>query len=94
MQPANENGIIVTAAAIGVNNSQGRMAFDETVAVFDVDVSVNTLPFCCSLLIPPSVDEYLSGTGNRGGPLVTTANQTVQSDLRLYTSDNNVTMER
>ena len=42
----------------------------------------------------PRVQQYVSGTGNRGGPLVTTANKTVQSDLRLYESDNNVTIER
>ncbi|KAJ3970788.1 heme peroxidase [Lentinula raphanica] len=38
------------------------------------------------------VNEYLEGTGKRGGPLVTTDNVTVRSDLRLYESDNNATM--
>lgn len=39
-----------------------------------------------------SVKEYLSGTGQQGGPLVTSATQSVRSDLRLYSSDNNKTM--
>lgn len=57
-----------------------------------------------------SVYEYLSGSGQRGGmsgllilwfhltsvsgPLVTTGNVTTRSDLRMFTSDNNVTMTR
>ena len=41
----------------------------------------------------PRLQQYLSGTGNRGGPLVTTANKTVQSDLRLFESDHNATIE-
>ena len=40
------------------------------------------------------VNQYLEGTGQRGGPLVTTSNVTVQSDLRLYLSDHNETMKR
>ncbi|KAL9123889.1 MAG: hypothetical protein Q9217_006724 [Psora testacea] len=61
-----------------LDGSDGRIAFDETVAGFDV----------------APVTEYLKGTGAKGGPLVTTTNTTVQSDLRLYTSDNNSTMQR
>ncbi|KAF2735068.1 heme peroxidase [Polyplosphaeria fusca] len=39
------------------------------------------------------VQEYLTGTGKRGGPLVTTKNVTMQSDLRIFKSDNNVTVK-
>jgi hypothetical protein len=39
------------------------------------------------------VHEYIDWTGNRGGPLVTTDNITTQSDLRLYESDGNATMQ-
>ena len=52
--------------------------FDETQAVFDVD----------------TVTDYVQGTGDLGGPLVTTSNVTVQSDLRLYNSDKNATMKQ
>ncbi len=38
------------------------------------------------------VREYIDGTGNRGGPLVTSFNETSRSDLRLYESDGNATM--
>jgi hypothetical protein len=50
--------------------------FDSTVDVFD----------------PLVVHEYLNGTGNQGGPLVTSFNVSSRSDLRLYESDNNATM--
>ena len=40
-----------------------------------------------------SVTDYLQGTGAKGGPLITTTNKTVQSDLRLYSSDQNQTMQ-
>jgi hypothetical protein len=36
--------------------------------------------------------EYLNWTGNKGGPLVTSHNDTMNSDLRLYESDKNATM--
>lgn len=45
-------------------------------AIFDTDV----------------LSEYLDGTGNAGGPLVTSFNVSSRSDLRLYESDNNATM--
>ncbi|MCJ1466608.1 hypothetical protein MMC07_005228 [Pseudocyphellaria aurata] len=69
---------VVSEAAVGPNNADGRAPFDESVAAFDVKV----------------VNEYLSGTGDRGGALVTTSNKTVQSDLRLYLSDKNATMKK
>ncbi|KAF8320733.1 heme peroxidase [Clavulina sp. PMI_390] len=68
---------VVTADAVTANNTGGGINFDSTKGVFDINV----------------VNEYLTGTGQRGGPLVTTANVTVQSDLRLFTSDKNVTMK-
>lgn len=37
--------------------------------------------------------EYIDWNGNRGGPLVTTDNITTRSDLRLYESDGNATMQ-
>ena len=58
--------------------SDGRVAFDRTVSGFD----------------NAHVTEYLDGSGEKGGPLVTTTNTTVQSDLRLFSSDNNATMQR
>ncbi|KAJ6509857.1 heme peroxidase [Mycena vulgaris] len=67
----------VPESAVTPNNTGGGIHFDATPAVFDVDV----------------LNEYLSGTGQRGGPLVTTENITVRSDLRLYLSDNNVTLQ-
>ncbi|KAM0799909.1 heme peroxidase [Usnea florida] len=85
---------IVPASAVGPDNSGGRIAFDDTVAKNDIDVLVPPFRLCPNIrLTQPRVQEYLSGTGNRGGPLVTTANKTVQSDLRLYESDNNVTIQ-
>lgn len=68
---------VVPASAVSPTDTDGRLAFDETVAVFDVD----------------TVTDYVSGTGDKGGPLVTTTNVTVQSDLRLYTADQKVTMK-
>jgi hypothetical protein len=38
------------------------------------------------------VTEYLAGTTKN--PLVVNSNQTVLSDLRIFSSDNNVTMNR
>jgi hypothetical protein len=39
------------------------------------------------------VSEYLNGSGRAGGPLVTTANVTFRSDLRIFSSDNNATIK-
>ena len=69
---------IIPESAIGVDNAAGRIAFDDTVANFDNNV----------------VQDYISGTGNRGGPLVTTTNKTVQADLRLFSSDGNATIQK
>ena len=69
---------IVPESAVGVNNAGGRISFDDTVANFDVDV----------------IQQYVHGDGSRGGPLVTTTNKTVQSDLRLYSSDGNDTVRK
>ena len=69
---------VVGTSAESSSNADGRVPFDETVGVFDITV----------------VDDYVHWTGDKGGPLVTTTNKTVQSDLRLYTADNNATMDR
>lgn len=61
-----------------VNNSAGGVHFDATVDVFDIKV----------------VHEYIDWTGNQGGPLVNSFNESSRSDLRLYESDGNVTMRR
>lgn len=69
---------VVPASAVSSTDTDGRVAFDETVPTFDVDV----------------VNDYVKGTGTKGGPLVTTTNKTVNSDYRLYNSDSNDTMTR
>lgn len=38
------------------------------------------------------VTEYLTGTGRAGGPLVNTEDVTFRSDLRIFSSDNNITI--
>ncbi|KAL8690317.1 MAG: hypothetical protein Q9218_004210 [Villophora microphyllina] len=68
---------IVPESAVSPNNQDGRVTFDESTEAFDDRV----------------VQDYISGTGSGGGPLVTTTNKTVQSDLRLYSSDGNKTMK-
>lgn len=67
---------VVPASAVTANNTAGGVNLDSTPAEFDVVV----------------VREYLGGNGQRGGPLVTSDNVTVRSDLRLYESDGNATM--
>ena len=58
-------------------NVTGGANFDSTRGVFD----------------PLVVQEYVSWTEQKGGPLVTTSSISTQSDLRLYESDNNATMK-
>jgi hypothetical protein len=58
-------------------DTNGGINFDSTRGAFD----------------PLVVHEYIDWTGNRGGPLVTTDNETDRSDLRLYESDGNATMQ-
>ena len=65
-------------SAVTPNNTNGGVNFDSTRGVFDTLV----------------VEEYLQGTGNMGGPLVTSFNVTSRSDLRLYESDKNATMKK
>ena len=67
---------VVDETAVTPNNTNGGLNFDTTRGVSDTRV----------------VEEYLAWTGQKGGPLVTTANITTQSDLRLYKSDKNATM--
>jgi len=67
---------VVGLEAVSKDNTNGAVHFDETVAVFD----------------PLVVQDYVDGTGNQGGPLVTSFNVSSRSDLRLYASDGNETM--
>lgn len=67
---------VVNSSAITPNDTAGGVHLDTTPFVFDDQV----------------VQEYISGTGQMGGPLVTSFNESSRSDLRLYESDNNATM--
>ena len=69
---------VVPTSSESSTNQDGRVPFDETVGAFDLTV----------------VSDYVNWKGDKGGPLVTTTNKTVQSDLRLYSSDSNATVER
>lgn len=64
-------------STLSENNTNGGINFDSTRGIFDTLV----------------VEEYLEGTGQRGGPLVTSFNETSRSDLRLFESDGNATMK-
>lgn len=68
---------VVDNSTVSPNNTNGGANFDSTRGVFD----------------PLVVQEYLSWTGQKGGPLVTSYNESSRSDLRLYKSDGNATME-
>jgi hypothetical protein len=68
---------VVNISAVTPTNKGGGVHFDSTPAVFDT-------------ILP---HEYLTSTGQQGGPLVTTQNVTTRSDLRLYESDGNATMK-
>ncbi|CAJ2506701.1 Uu.00g078870.m01.CDS01 [Anthostomella pinea] len=68
---------IVDESYVTTDNTDGGQEFDSTPAVFDSAV----------------VTEYLDQTGEKGGPLVTTTNETQRSDFRLYNSDQNATIE-
>jgi Peroxidase len=67
---------VVGPSAVTPNNTAGGIHFDDTVDMFDDHV----------------VQQYVSGTGQQGGPLVTSFNVSSRSDLRLYESDGNATM--
>ena len=67
---------VVDESFVTPNNTNGGSNFDTTRGVFD----------------PLVVSEYVHWTGNKGGPLVTSFNESMNSDLRLYESDNNATM--
>ncbi|KAH7018640.1 heme peroxidase [Macrophomina phaseolina] len=68
---------VVPDSAIAPNNTAGGVNLDSTRDKFDISI----------------VKEYLGNYGQRGGPLVTSDNVTVRSDLRLYESDQNRTMQ-
>jgi hypothetical protein len=67
----------VDETAVMSNNTNGGSNFDTTRGVFDPNV----------------LGEYLHWTGKKGGPLVTSSNVTSRSDLRLYESDQNATIQ-
>ena len=67
---------VVDDSFVTPNNTNGGSNFDTSRAVFD----------------PKVVAEYVHWTGNKGGPLVTSYNDSMKSDLRLYESDGNATM--
>ncbi|KAI0158623.1 heme peroxidase [Pestalotiopsis sp. NC0098] len=68
---------VVDESAVTPNNTNGGSNFDTSRAAFD----------------PRVVHEYIDGTGQLGGPLVSSFNDTSRSDLRLYESDGNATMQ-
>ncbi|KAK9421597.1 putative Peroxidase [Seiridium unicorne] len=68
---------IVDEDVVDDNNMDGGVAFDNSPSIFDASV----------------VNEYLNGTGQQGGLLVTAPREEDRSDLRLYLSDNNATMK-
>jgi hypothetical protein len=68
---------VVDNSTVSATNTNGGANFDSTRGAFD----------------PLVVHEYLSWTGKKGGPLVTSFNESSRSDLRLYESDGNATME-
>ncbi|KAK6071116.1 wsc domain-containing protein 2 [Seiridium cupressi] len=68
---------IVDESTVTSNNTHGGVGFDSTPADFDATV----------------VNEYLDGTGQLGGLLITAPNVEDRSDLRLYSSDSNATMQ-
>ncbi|KAI1076004.1 heme peroxidase [Whalleya microplaca] len=65
-------------STVSPTNTEGGIDFDMSRGIFD----------------PLVVQEYIDGTGNRGGALVTSFNETSRSDLRLYESDGNATMQK
>ncbi|KAH8812564.1 heme peroxidase [Xylogone sp. PMI_703] len=67
---------VVGESAVTPNNTGGGVHLDTTPDAFDDNV----------------VQEYVSWTGQMGGPLVTSFNVSSRSDLRLYESDANATM--
>ncbi|KAF2728138.1 heme peroxidase [Polyplosphaeria fusca] len=68
---------VVDDSTVTPTNTNGGANFDSTRGIFD----------------PLVVSEYLSSTGEKGGPLVTSFNVSSRSDLRLYESDGNATMQ-
>ncbi|KAG6828714.1 hypothetical protein H0H87_001080 [Tephrocybe sp. NHM501043] len=77
-----------------VNNADEFASFDTTLDKFDNAVYVAVNMFCYALLTLPflSVTEYLAGTTTN--PLITITNVTTRSDLRIFSSDGNATMQR
>jgi len=68
----------VSDQTVSPNDKDGRVTFDDTLTVHDYN----------------TIHQYVINTGNRGGPLVTSSNDTVRSDYHLYSSDGNVTAKK
>ncbi|KAJ5038456.1 uncharacterized protein L3040_007314 [Drepanopeziza brunnea f. sp. 'multigermtubi'] len=68
---------IIPASTVTPTNLDGGVSFDSTPSNFDAG----------------NINEYLNNTGSRGGPLITTDAVASRSDLRLYTSDGNATVQ-
>ncbi|TEY67392.1 hypothetical protein BOTCAL_0127g00060 [Botryotinia calthae] len=68
---------VVNFSFVTATNLDGGEPFDSTPGVLD----------------PNSINDYLNGTGSRGGPLCTAENVADRSDYRLYISDNNATIQ-
>ncbi|KAF5366138.1 hypothetical protein D9757_010957 [Collybiopsis confluens] len=90
---------VVGPEAVMPNNTGGGVHFDSTVDIFDVFVASEYLDGVgqrggMSQHSPAVSVRSLTIHGFKlEGPLVTTANVTVRSDLRIYMSDNNATMK-
>jgi hypothetical protein len=67
---------VVGPLAVAPNNTAGGIHLDDIVEFFDDHV----------------VQQYVSGTGQRGGPLVTSFDASRRPDLRLYESDGNTSI--
>ncbi|KAL2072695.1 hypothetical protein VTL71DRAFT_12038 [Oculimacula yallundae] len=67
---------IIDNSAVSATNLNGGIGFDSTPAALD----------------PTGMIDYLNGTNNQGGPLVTSPNVEARSDLRLFSSDGNQTI--
>lgn len=87
--------IRVPESAVTPNNTGGGIHFDATPDVFDVDVLNEYLEWKGQR--GGSMTALFSLRSSKpchtSGPLVTTDNITVRSDLRLYLSDNNATLQ-
>jgi hypothetical protein len=76
------------------HNSEGVQRFDSTFASFDNKVYVASSSYRIENLYVPasSATEFIAGTPNN--PLAYGANDTTNSDFRIFSSDGNQTISR